>query len=90
MPDPAVEVKPMESFLDKLLCMDALAAQRQDHNVARQAVVNNTLCAHLMSLSFTRDATELSIPESLAIQSMGPREATLANLAVRTPLPATP
>jgi hypothetical protein len=43
----------------------------------------------LMDLSFVRDATEMSIPESYAVQGLSlshtPREVAATNLAAQTP-----
>ena len=81
-----VEVRIMDNYLLQLLMTDALGAQRQDHNVARQGVMNHQVTCHLMDNVFIRDTTEMSIPESMAVQSMIPREAQFANLADRTPV----
>jgi hypothetical protein len=79
----------MEEFLQVLLQAGALSAFRQDDNVSRQGVMNHQITAHLMDLSFVRDATEMSIPESYAVQGLSmshlPREAQSLNLAAQTP-----
>lgn len=79
----------MEEFLQVLLQAGALSSFRQDDNVARQGVMNHQVTAHLMDLSFVRDATEMSIPESYAVQGLSlahtPRESQSLNLASGTP-----
>lgn len=79
----------MEQFLQVLLQAGALSSFRQDDNVARQGVMNHQVTAHLMDLSFVRDATEMSIPESYAVQGLSlshlPREAQGINLSSQTP-----
>jgi hypothetical protein len=51
--------------------------------------MNHQTASHLMDLSFVRDACEMSIPESYAVQGLSmshmPREAAALNLADRTP-----
>lgn len=83
----------MEEFLQVLLQAGALSSFRQDDNVARQGVMNHQVTAHLMDLSFVRDATEMSIPESYAVQGLSlshhPREASAINLSDRTPVVKT-
>lgn len=85
MGDPTVD----STFLNMILQMGALSAYRQDDNVARQGVMNHQVTSHLMDLTFVRDATEMSIPESYAVQGLslaqGPREAAQTNLASGTP-----
>lgn len=79
----------MDPLLLAILGATAVSAFRQDDNVARQGVMNHQTAAHLMDLSFINAQTEVSVPESYAIQGLAssqlPREATGANLAVRTP-----
>lgn len=79
----------METFLQSLLQAGALSSFRQDESVARQGVMNHQVAAHLMDLAFVRDSTELSIPESYAVQglslSTAAREAQGQNLAAQTP-----
>lgn len=79
----------MTEFLQSLLQAGALSSFRQDDNVSRQGVMNHQVTAHLMDLSFVRDATEMSIPESYAVQglsmSMLPRESQGINLSSATP-----
>jgi hypothetical protein len=80
----------MDEFATQLLKASMLGSLRQDEIVARQGVMNHQTAAHLMDLSFVRDATEMSIPESYAVQglsmSQAPREAQALNLADRTPV----
>jgi hypothetical protein len=80
----------MEEFLQVVLQAGALSSFRQDDNVARQGVMNHQVSAHLMDLSFVRDATEMSIPESYAVQGLSlshtPREGQAINLSDRTPV----
>ena len=79
----------MDDFLAQLLKAGALSSFRQDDNVARQGVMNHQVAGHLMDLSFIRDACEMSIPESYAVQGLAnahtPRDAVNANLAAQTP-----
>lgn len=79
----------MNALLELLLGVGSLSALRHDDAVARQGVMNHQTSAHLMDLSFVRDATEMSIPESYAVQGLSmshtPREAVAANLAAQTP-----
>lgn len=79
----------MNEFLQSLLQAGALSSFRQDDSVARQGVMNHQIASHLMDLSFIRDATEMSIPESYAVQGLSlatlPREAQSLNLASQTP-----
>jgi hypothetical protein len=79
----------MDTFLTAMLQLAALTGHRQDDAVARQGVMNHQTAAHLMDLSFIRDATEMSIPESYAVQGLAashlPRDAASLNLAAQTP-----
>lgn len=79
----------MDEFAMNLLKIGALTALRQDEAVARQGVMNHQTASHLMDLSFVRDATEMSIPESFAVQGLNasslPRDAAGLNLAAQTP-----
>lgn len=79
----------MDQLLQYLLGVGSLSSLRHDDAVARQGVMNHQTAAHLMDLSFIRDATEMSIPESYAVQGLSlshtPREAVSANLAAQTP-----
>jgi len=79
----------MEEFITMLLQVGAMSSFRADDMVQRQGVMNHQVTAHLMDLAFVRDHTEMSIPESYAIQGLslahGPREAQAGNLASITP-----
>lgn len=79
----------MDEFAQQLLKISALGDLRQDSSVARQGVMNHQQAAHLMDLSFIRDATEMSIPESYAVQGLSMaanvREVVGTNLAAQTP-----
>jgi hypothetical protein len=79
----------MDEFAAQVLKAGMLSSLRQDESVARQGVINHQTTAHLMDLSFVRDATELSIPESYAVQGLSlattPRESQVLNLASQTP-----
>ena len=79
----------MDALLQLLLGVGSLSSLRHDDAVARQGVMNHQTSAHLMDLSFVRDATEMSIPESYAVQGLSlshtPREAIVTNLASDTP-----
>lgn len=78
-------------ILAQLLAVGALSSFRQDDNVMRQGVMNHQIASHLMDLQFIRDATEMSIPESYAVQGLSlahtPRESQAHNLASVTPKP---
>jgi hypothetical protein len=80
----------MDVFATELLKASMLGSLRQDEIVARQGVMNHQTAAHLMDLAFVRDATEMSIPESYAIQGLSlshaPREAQSLSLADRVPV----
>jgi hypothetical protein len=77
------------TLLMALLGMGGLSSFRQDDNVSRQGVMNHQTSAHLMDLSFIRDATEMSIPESYAVQGLAmstlPAQAAGMNLSSITP-----
>lgn len=79
----------MNEFMTMLLQMGALTSFRQDDNVSRQGVMNHQISSHLMDLNFVRDACEMSIPESYAVQGLAsahlPRDAAGINLASQTP-----
>lgn len=79
----------MEDFLAKMLQVSAMSGLRQDETVARQGVINHQTASHLMDLSFIRDATEMSIPESYAVQGLQlsqlPGQAAGMNLGAQTP-----
>lgn len=79
----------MNEFLAALLQGGLLGSLRQDEAVARQGVMNHQQAAHLMDLSFIRDATEMSIPESYAVQGLAlsqlPAQAAGMNLGSQTP-----
>lgn len=83
------EATAIDDYASQLLKAQMLSAFRQDDSVGRQAVMNHQLACHLMDLNFIRDATEMSIPESYAIQGLSlahaPREAQSINLAHTTP-----
>ncbi len=79
----------MNEFMAAVLSAGTLSALRQDESVARQGVMNHQTAAHFMDLMFVRDANEMSIPESYAVQglsmSQAGREAQVLNLASETP-----
>lgn len=79
----------MDEYAIQVLKASMLTSFRQDDNVARQGVMNHQTASHLMDLSFVRDATEMSIPESYAVQGLANsqtvREAGPTNLAAGTP-----
>lgn len=72
-----------------ILAAGMLTALRQDDQVARQGVMNHQSASHLMDLAFIRDATEMSIPESYAVQGLSmaqnSRETQALNTAAQTP-----
>lgn len=79
----------MNELMNALLGMGALSSLRHDDAVARQGVMNHQTASHLMDLSFVRDATEMSIPESFAVQGLAlsnlPAQAAGMNLGGSTP-----
>lgn len=79
----------MDPLLLAILGSQSVSALRHDDAVARQGVMNHQTAAHLMDLSFINAQTEVSIPESYAIQGLAasqlPREASGINLAAQTP-----
>jgi hypothetical protein len=79
----------MNELMNALLGMGALSSLRHDDAVARQGVMNHQTASHLMDLSFVRDATEMSIPESFAVQGLSlsnlPAQAAGMNLSSQTP-----
>lgn len=79
----------MDELLKAILGSQSVSALRHDDAVARQGVMNHQTAAHLMDLSFINAQTEVSIPESYAIQGLAashlPREAAGINLASQTP-----
>lgn len=79
----------MDTYLQSLLMVGSLSSLRQDDAVSRQAVMNFNTSSHLMDLTFIRDATEMSIPESYAVQGLSlshfGRESQATNLAAQTP-----
>lgn len=83
------EEETMDEFATQLLKVGALSDLRQDAAVARQGVMNHQQAAHLMDLSFIRDACEMSIPESYAVQGLSlahtAREAQHNRTAIHVP-----
>jgi len=79
----------MDPLLLAILGSQSVSALRHDDHVARQGIMNHQTAAHLMDLSFINAQTEVSIPESYAIQGLAasqlPREASGINLAAQTP-----
>lgn len=79
----------MDPLLLAILGSQSVSALRHDDAVARQGVMNHQTAAHLMDLSFINAQTEVSVPESYAIQGLAaaqlPREAAGINLAHQTP-----
>lgn len=79
----------MVELMQMLLGIGALSSLRHDDAVSRQGVMNHQTAAHLMDLSFVRDATEMSIPESYAVQGLAlsnlPAQAAGMNLGSQTP-----
>jgi len=79
----------MDEFLMGVLQTGALSSFRQDDAVGRQGVMNHQTACHMMDLSFVRDATEMSIPESYAVQGLAlsslPAQAAGINLGSITP-----
>ena len=79
----------MNELMNALLGMGALSSLRHDDAVARQGVMNHQTASHLMDLSFVRDACEMSIPESFAVQGLSlsnlPAQAAGMNLSSQTP-----
>jgi hypothetical protein len=79
----------MDQLMQALLGIGALSSLRHDDAVSRQGVMNHQTASHLMDLSFVRDATEMSIPESFAVQGLTlsqlPAQAAGMNLGGATP-----
>lgn len=79
----------MNELITAMLGIGALSSLRHDDAVARQGVMNHQTSAHMMDLSFVRDATEMSIPESYAVQGLAlsqlPAQAAGMNLGAQTP-----
>ena len=86
---PGEEEGLMTQFIAQLLMLGGISSFRQDEAVARQGVMQHQLNSGLLVLSFIRDATEMSIPESFAVQGLSaaslPRDAAGINLARQTP-----
>ena len=81
----------MDTLLANLLGVGALSSLRQDDAVARQGVMNHQTSAHFMDLMFVRDANEMSIPESYAVQGLAasqlPRDAAGLRTSIHIPAP---
>lgn len=79
----------MDQLLTAILGSSAISSLRQDETVARQGVMNHQTASHLMDLSFINAQTEMSIPESYAVQGLSlsnlPAQTAGMNTAVRTP-----
>lgn len=79
----------MNELITAMLGMQGLSTMRHDDHVARQGVMNHQTSAHMMDLTFIRDATEMSIPESYAVQGLAlshlPAQAAGMNLGSQTP-----
>lgn len=79
----------METLLTQMLALGGISSLRHDDSVNRQGVMNHQTACHLMDLSFIRDATEMSIPESYAVQGLAlsnlPAQAAGMNLGSQTP-----
>lgn len=78
------------ALLTAMLGVSAIGSLRQDEAVARQGVMNHQTSAHLMDLAFIRDHTEMSIPESYAVQglAMGHLPGQIAGLQTASQSPA--
>lgn len=79
----------MNELIAAMLGIGALSSLRNDDTVTRQGVMNHQTACHMMDLSFIRDATEMSIPESYAVQGLAlsqlPAQAAGMNLGGQTP-----
>ena len=71
----------MDTFLNQILMIGALTSLRADDSVTRQGVMNHQTAAHLMDLSFIRDAVEFSIPEAYAVEGLKYASSTQQGLA---------
>ena len=75
--------------IELMLLLGAMGSLRQDEIVARQAVINHQGASQLCVLAFVRDATEMSIPESYAVQGLAasqtPRDVAGLQTAAGTP-----
>lgn len=84
----------MNELLTALLGVGALSSLRQDEAVARQGVMNHQTSAHFMDLMFVRDANEMSIPESYAVQGLAmsqlPRETAGLRTSIHVPTQDAP
>ena len=74
----------MDEFLLQLLKVNAIGSSRADENITRQGVMNHQVSAHLMDLAFVRDHTEMSIPESYAVQGLQQASASRDAMGLRT------
>lgn len=79
----------MDEFLANALKAQVLSNVAKDEHIARQGIMNHQTACHLMDLSFVRDATEMSIPESYAVQGLAasqlPRDTAGLNTSHLTP-----
>jgi hypothetical protein len=60
----------MDEYVVALLKVSAVSSMRHDDIVSRQGVMNHQTSAHFVDMLFARDAVEMSIPESYAIQGL--------------------
>lgn len=62
----------MEELLNSVLSADIFASRRKDEMIDRRLLMDMAGSSQLMMLSFIRDAVEMSIPESYAVQGLSP------------------
>lgn len=62
----------MNDSMQSVLLADVFASRRKDEAIERGALMNFFASAQLCTLAFVRDATEMSIPESYAVQGLAP------------------
>lgn len=79
----------MDALTMAMLAMQGMASLRHDDAVARQGVMNHQTSAHMMDMVFIQSVTEVSVPESYAMQGLSastlPVNAAGMNLASGTP-----
>lgn len=82
----------VQATIDAATAMDVLSAQRQDHMVARQGVMNHQNMAHFMDFVFVRDSVEMSIPEAAATANLnqGQLAGLVAGLNTGNSTPSSP
>ena len=62
----------MNESMQSVLLADVFASRRKHEAIERGALMNFFSSNQFCTLSFVRDATEMSIPESYAVQGLSP------------------